>query len=88
VHTGYMAIEVRSELSGVNLLPGFSMHSEVDNFRSTLSITGIRSFTVGLVVPIGSPRFVNGIEPIEHCSRSASSAISVGWTFREIKVDF
>jgi len=45
-----------------------------DNLLSTLSIIGVRSSIHGFVVPIGSPRYVNGIEPTSQPNVLASRA--------------
>ena len=42
-------------------------------FLSALQINGVRSCTEGQVVPKGSPRYVNGMEPTEQPKRSARS---------------
>ena len=42
-------------------------------FLSALQTSGARSSTVGRVVPRGSPRYVNGMEPTVQPNSSASS---------------
>jgi hypothetical protein len=39
---------------------------QANNLLSTLSIIGARSSIFGLVVPMGKPRYVKGIDPISH----------------------
>ena len=42
-------------------------------FLSALQTRGAKSWTVGRVVPKGRPRYVNGMDPIVHSNKSASS---------------
>ena len=56
----YMGSDAKTELSKVSL-PVYDRRDEIRvNFLSNLVTTGIRSSTDGLVVPKGSPRYVNG----------------------------
>jgi hypothetical protein len=48
---------------------------QADNILSILSIIGSRSSNLGFIVPIGSPRYVKGIDPIWHPKTAASCCI-------------
>jgi hypothetical protein len=54
---------VIAELTYVSLPPYVSQRAELESLLSTAHTIGIKSSTVGRVVPIGSPMYVNGIAP-------------------------
>ena len=58
-------MEVTAELTKVSLAPDDINARAVDIFLSTPCTNGMRSSSVGLAVPMGRPRYVNGIDPIE-----------------------
>jgi hypothetical protein len=62
VHIAKVANGVIAALMYVSLPPYVSQIAELDNLLSTAQTNGIRSSTVGRVVPIGRPRYVNGID--------------------------
>ena len=87
VHMGYIISKVINEFNRVSLLPWFSIHREEDSLRSTFLTTAIRSDTDGLVVTIGSPKFVNSTDPMEHCSICANWFTRSSYTLRGIIID-
>ena len=61
-----MSSEVTVVLTKVSF-PAYDMSESVeDKFLSMELTSGIKSWIVGREVPKGSPRYVKGIEPIEH----------------------
>lgn len=78
VHIAYVVIGVIIELTICSLPDNVSSEEQDDNLLSTLSIMGEKSSILGLVVPIGSPKYVNGIGPNWHPKvRAKESAFSV-----------
>lgn len=57
------------------------------NLLSTLSTEGAKSTTLGLVVPIGSPRYVKGRDPIVHPNKLAIKDAFSSERFRGYKLD-
>ena len=55
--------------------------------RSELHTSGMRSCTVGFEVPMGRPRYVNGMVPTEQPKMAASSAVEVSSRFIGMRVD-
>jgi hypothetical protein len=61
VHRAYVVMGVMAEFS-ISSWPEYDNQVEQDDRRlSILSIIGVRFSILGLVVPIGRPRYVNGI---------------------------
>ena len=73
----------------ISNLPEYD-HSEehAESRLSTLSISGVKSSMRGLVVPIGSPKYVKGIVPIVQPNVPANLCILQSSTFIEIIWDF
>jgi hypothetical protein len=62
-----MGIDDNTELTRINLSPYDKKEAEAVSLLSILSVRGDKSLIVGLVVPIGMPRYGKGIDAIEHC---------------------
>ena len=84
-------MEVMVEFTNVSLALPESKDKAVDNFLSIPHTNGMSSSSVGFVVPMGSPRYVNGSDPtvqpkfwamIEACCKSRLMGINVDlWKF-------
>ena len=68
--------------------PAYNMSESLEErFHSTLLTRGIKSRSVGREVPRGRPRYVKGMDPIEHPKIEAISAANLGSKLMGIKVD-
>ena len=65
-HMVYIIREVITEFTNLSFDLRSSKATAEESFRSSDATRGMRAVTVGLVVPIGSPRYVNGMDPITH----------------------
>ena len=84
-------MEVMVEFTRVSLAPAESKDKAVDNFLSIPHTNGMISSSVGFVVPMGRPRYVNGSDPTvqpkiwartEACCRSRLIGINIDlWKF-------
>lgn len=63
MHIAYVVIGVITEFAISNLPATVSREEQEGRRRSIRSIMGEKSFIFGLVVPIGKPRYVNGMVP-------------------------
>ena len=63
-HMAYIVRDVITELTNVRFDPRSSSAAAEESLRSTEATRGMRSVTVGRVVPMGNPRYVNGMVPI------------------------
>ena len=73
-----------AELTISNLPKYDNSEEHAESRLSTLSISGVKSFMRGLVVPIGSPKYVKGIVPIvpaNLCILQSSTFIEIIWYF-------
>ena len=75
------------ELSKVNF-PACDMRESVEERLLSIEQTsGMKSWIVGRDVPKGRPRYVKGMEPIEHPKIEAISAANRGSKLMGINVD-
>jgi hypothetical protein len=72
-HIANIGIPLSVVFSGVNLLVYVMMDEILESLLSNLETRGIKSSTEGLVVPRGSPRYVNGKLSREHPNIAASA---------------
>jgi hypothetical protein len=72
-HIANIGIPLSVVFSGVNLLVYVMMDEIPESLLSNLETSGIKSSTEGLVVPRGSPRYVNGKLSREHPNIAASA---------------
>ena len=82
-----MSRDVTVVLSNVSF-PAYDMSESVEErFHSTVLTRGIKSRSVGREVPRGRPRYVKGIDPIEHPKIEAISAANLGSRLMGTNVD-
>jgi hypothetical protein len=62
-----MGIDDKTEFTRINLSPYDKKEADAVSLLSILSVSGDKSLIVGLVVPIGMPRYGKGIDAIVHC---------------------
>jgi hypothetical protein len=80
----YGPIGVMAELTISNLPKYDNSEEHAESHLSTLSISGVKSSMRGLVVPIGSPKYVKGIVPIMQPNVANNLCILSSSTFIEI----
>src|SRR3954470_2261312 len=74
-HIAKVAMEANKEFITETLPLYDIIRKEAETFLSILSTRGIKSYTVGLVVPNGRPRYVKGIEATVQPIMSAISLV-------------
>jgi len=72
----------------ISNLPEYdSIEEQALSLLSILVMSGVRSCILGLVVPIGKPKYVKGIDPTAQPKAEARTASLSGWTFIGIILD-
>ena len=66
----------RNELTSTSRSPYDRKDADAVNLLSTRSVKGDKSLIVGLVVPIGKPRYVKGIVAVWHPICNAKFVVS------------
>ena len=84
---GYIASEVTREFMRANLPAYYISDITAVILLSALQIQGVKSRTVGLDVPRGRPRYVNGSCAHAHPKMSAISLYVSSGVFKGISVD-
>ena len=87
-HMAYIIREVITEFTNVSFDPRSSKVAAEESFLSIDATRGMRSVKVGLVVPIGNRRYLNGMDPITHPKTWASLEVVSSEALAVINVDF
>ena len=77
-----------TEFTKVSFDPRSRSEAAEESLRSIDATSGMRSVIVGLVVPMGNPRYVNGMVPIAHPKTSTNRTVLSLAVLTVIKVDF